>query len=75
MYNSFLFQGTNAEFLYGIIDPQQAFSIDETTGVVQVQDQALLDREKQEIWTFFVSYLFVFYLTILIYIYKDFIYI
>ena len=63
MYNSILFQGTNAEFLYRIIDPQQAFSIDETTGVVQVQDQALLDREKQEVWTFFVSYLFIVDLT------------
>ncbi|KAI5749559.1 hypothetical protein M8J76_008291 [Diaphorina citri] len=38
-------QGPNAEFVYHLVDPHQAFSIDGKTGWLTVRNQAKLDRE------------------------------
>ncbi|XP_014239374.1 cadherin-89D [Cimex lectularius] len=38
-------QGDNGEFVYHLVDPSQAFSIDSRTGWLTVRNQAKLDRE------------------------------
>uniref|UniRef100_A0A8D9E833 Cadherin-89D n=2 Tax=Cacopsylla melanoneura TaxID=428564 RepID=A0A8D9E833_9HEMI len=38
-------QGANAEFVYHLVDPSQAFSMDGKTGWLTVRNQAKLDRE------------------------------
>lgn len=38
-------QGDNGEFVYHLVDPSQAFSIDSRSGWLTVRNQAKLDRE------------------------------
>ncbi|KAF6213522.1 hypothetical protein GE061_011242 [Apolygus lucorum] len=38
-------QGDNGEFVYHLVDPSQAFSVDSRTGWLTVRNQAKLDRE------------------------------
>ncbi|XP_046673716.1 cadherin-89D isoform X2 [Homalodisca vitripennis] len=40
-------QGDNGEFVYHLVDPSQAFSIDGRTGWLTVRNQAKLDREQR----------------------------
>lgn len=40
-------QGENADFIYHLVDPSQAFNIDAKTGWLSVRNQAKLDREQR----------------------------
>lgn len=43
----FVTQGENADFVYHLVDPSQAFNIDAKTGWLSVRNQAKLDREQR----------------------------
>lgn len=40
-------QGDNGEFVYHLVDPSQAFTIDGKTGWITVRNQTKLDREQK----------------------------